>query len=764
MRRVTLVVVIALAITVLAGAPGSASPLIDPAPIDPVLQRQLDAAAPDQTVDAIVVLDSQADVSRVQARARAQRLRDVEGILRAHAGQAQKGILGLLAQRRAQGLVTGVRPLWIVNEVSVQATPAVIRELATRPEVREVRPNATIQAPEPLVAPAAAAPESNVGLVNAPALWDLGFTGQGIVVANMDTGVDATHPDLALRYRGGTNSWYDPNGQHPTTPTDRAGHGTSTMGVMVGGDAGGTSIGMAPGAQWIAVKIFNDSGSATATNIHAGFQWLLNPDGDPATADAPHIVNNSWTMSGSTCNLEFQSDLRSLRAAGIVPVFSAGNNGPFVGSVGAVANNPEALAVGATDDSDVIASFSGRGPSACSGAVSPRLAAPGVTIRTSDLSGGYRSVSGTSFAAPHVAGALALLLGPFPGLSADRQEAALQSSAVDFGASGLDNDYGYGRLDVLAAYNWLSSTPDFTVSTSPASATTTPGGSASYTVSVAGANGFTGDVALSLAGLPSEVASYAFDPAVVSGAGSSQLTITTAPNASAGSYPLTITGTSGTITRTSTASLVVEPPPPPPDFGLTATPDSQTVVAGAGTAYTVDVSALDGFTSDVALSLAGLPTGLGWSHAFDPLSVTGAGSSQLTITTPPDAAAGLYPLNVTGTSGSISHTAAITLVVGQPDFALSASPSSVTVRRGRVAYYTVSVSSVDGFTGAVKLSLSGRPRGATYSFSPNPVAAPGSSTLKVKTTSTTKRGTFTLWITGTSGAIVHRTSVTLIVR
>ncbi|HET9559649.1 MAG TPA: S8 family serine peptidase, partial [Actinomycetota bacterium] len=404
-------------------------------PIDPALQHQLAAAGPRRMVEAVVVLDAQADLSKIRARTRSQRLTAVEGALRTTAASTQKGVLALLDRRRAHRLVDSVVPLWIGNQVAVRAAPSVIREMAARPEVREVRPDFIIQAPEPpatSVAAAAtpAAPEPNVALVNAPAMWDLGFRGQGIVVANMDTGVDATHPDLAGRWRGGANSWYDPNGEHPTTPIDRNGHGTWTMGAMVGGEAGGSAIGVAPDARWIAVKIFNDRGTTTSTLIHRGFQWLLDPDGNPATADAPHVVNNSWTLSVGGCNLDFQLDLRNLRAGGILPVFSAGNYGPLPGTVLSPANNPEAFAVGATDDADVLASSSSRGPSACPGAVAPRLVAPGVNVRTSDLYGSYLDVSGTSIAAPHVAGALALLLDAFPGLSADQQAAALDGGAL----------------------------------------------------------------------------------------------------------------------------------------------------------------------------------------------------------------------------------------------------------------------------------------------------------------------------------------------
>jgi subtilisin family serine protease len=747
MKRTLLAVAVSLALT-LAGAAGVAA-----------------AVAPQQMMDAVVVLEAQADLSAIGAKSGPQRLRAVEGALRTKAAGAQRGVLALLHRRRAQHLVASVTPLWIVNEVSVRAAPSVIKELAARPDVREVRPDSTIQAPAPAAAAdgaqATAPPEPNVALVNAPALWDLGFRGQGMVVANMDTGVDATHPDLAGRWRGGSNSWYDPNGEHPTMPTDVNGHGTWTMGAMVGGDAGGTSIGMAPDALWIAVKLFNDRGTTTSSMVHLGFQWLLDPDGNPATADAPNVVNNSWSGSVAGCDLEFQPDLRSLRAAGILPVFSAGNSGPLAGTVLSPANLPEALSVGATDDSDAIYPSSSRGPSACGQAVAPRLVAPGVGIRTTDLFGLYVNVSGTSFSAPHAAGALALLLDAFPGLSADRQQAALESGAVDLGAAGADNDYGNGRLDALAAYQWLASTPDFTVAVTPSSASTTPGGTASYSVTVTGVNGFTGDVSLSLAGLSGSQAGWSFDPPVLlGGSGTARLSVTTDASIVPGGYPLTITGSSGATAHSAAATLEVQAPP---DFGLAASPASQSVVAGGTAAYTVGVSSLNGFTGDVALSLSGLPPGV--AATFTPAVVGGAGSSQLTVTTSAAAPAGTYPLTVTGTSGSLVHSAPVTLVVTPSgDFGLSVSPSSRTVKRGGSTTWTVGISALGGFTGVVKLSVSGLPSGATATLTPRCLAAPGTSRLAVKAGSRTVRGTFTLTVTGQSGSRVHRATTTLIVK
>ncbi|MCU1659388.1 MAG: hypothetical protein JWO57_4044, partial [Pseudonocardiales bacterium] len=632
------------------------------------------------------------------------------------------------------------------------------------PEVRAIRPEFTVQAPAsttPAGTPASAV-EPNIARINAPAMWNRGFRGQGVVVANMDTGVDATQPDLAAKWRGGANSWYDPNGQHPTTPTDVNGHGTWTMGVMVGGDAGGSSVGVAPDAKWIAVKIFNDSGVATSTNIHLGFQWLLDPDGNPATADAPNVVNDSWTMSAAGCNLDFQLDLRSLRAAGILPVFAAGNSGPSAGTVFSPANLPEALAVGGTDNSDVLDPYSSRGPSACAGATAPRLTAPDTNIRTTDLYGGYASETGTSVAAPHVAGALALLLNAFPALPVEQQEAALQSVAVDLGPPGVDGDFGYGRLDVDASYQWLATAPDYSVSVSPASVTAAAGTEADYGVSVAAVHGFHTDVALSVTGLPGGQASWTFTPAVVAGgAGSSQLAVTLATTISPGSYPFAITASSGSVSRTAPATLIV---PGPPDFTLAVAPSSRTVVAGTSASFNVTVSAQNGFTGDAVLSLAGLPQAVG-TATFTPAVVTSAGTSQLAITTSASATPGSYALTVTGTSGSTTHPASLTLVVTPPpDFGVAVNPTSRTVTAGGSGVYAVSTSALNGFGGPVTLSVTGIPASVgTASFAPTSVAAGGSAQLTVATSTSAPSGSYPLTITGTSGAITHTVAATLAV-
>jgi hypothetical protein len=575
----------------------------------------------------------------------------------------------------------------------------------------------------------------------------------------MDTGVDVTHPDLGASWRGGANSWYDPSGEHPITPIDVNGHGTWTMGAIVGGEAGGTAIGVAPDARWIAVKIFNDQGTATTARIHQGFQWLLDPDGNPGTADAPDVVNNSWALGAQGCDLEFQLDLRSLRAAGILPIFAAGNGGPGSDTSYSPANNPEAFAVGATDPTDALASMSSRGPSSCDGTTYPELVAPGVNVRTTDLYGLYANETGTSMAAPHASGALALLLSAFPDLSADRQQSALESGAVDLGPAGPDNGFGYGRLDVRAAYDAVASTGDFTLATSPASASTPLGGTVGYTVTVGRVNGVAGDVALSLTGLSTSQATWTFTPAtVIGGAGASQLAVTASSSLAPGSYPLTITGTSGAIAHQVAATLVVAAPP---DFTLAISPASASTPAGGTVAYTVTVGAVNGFAGDVALALAGLSSSQA-SWTFTPATRSGAGTSQLSITTSASLPSATYKLTITGSSGSKTHAVLAKLVV-KPNFALGVGPSSATVIAGESTTYTVTVSPLGGFSGSVSLSVTGLPSGASGSFAPNPLVAQGSSTLTVRTGARTPKVTRTLKIKGKSGTLVHEVTTTLVV-
>lgn len=378
--------------------------------------------------------------------------------MRKHAEKSQKSIKQFV--RNSNG--RNIKPFWIVNGIAATVQAGVIAEIAQQPGVAQVTLDGTVSLPVTTVSSTTDTLTWNIDLTGAWKLWQQGYDGSGVVVAIMDTGVDLQHQDLKDRWRGGSNSWYDPNEEH-LSPYDHDGHGTQTTGIVLGGDAGGSAIGMAPGARWIGVKIFDDDGVASYSAIHLGFQWLLDPDNDPQTNDLPHLVNNSWGLDElvNQCFNEFQPDIQILQASGIAVNFSAGNNGPSPSSSVSPANYPESFAVGGVDSDLNVADFSSRGPSACNEGLYPAMVAPAVDIRTSDLTFGglfadnYAVVSGTSFAVPHITGAMALLKNVRPWLTAEDLQLVLTLSAVDLEIPGTDHDSGYGLVNMAQALDLL---------------------------------------------------------------------------------------------------------------------------------------------------------------------------------------------------------------------------------------------------------------------------------------------------------------------
>jgi subtilisin family serine protease len=424
--------------------------------IEPELAAVLANAAPDDEIGVIVQLRERPDLRQHRHLERKQRLGRMVREMKDH---ADRHLPRLETDMQALGGRKHKR-LWAINGMAVKMPAARVARLARMPSIASIRYDTPMQAPDVNTSSAAPA-EWNLAAVQAPELWSLGLTGSGVVIASMDTGVDGMHPDLAAKFRGGANSWFDPHNEH-ATPADVHGHGTQTMGIMTGGASGGTAIGMAPDAQWIAFKQYDDAGQSSFSQIHEGFQWLLDPDGNPDTDDAPHVVNASWGFAGfaGQCITEFNDDIALLKDAGIAVVFSAGNDGPGANTSISPGNNTQGYSVGALDSGDTIAYFSSRGPSACDGSVFPALTAPGVNIYTSDLSFGglpiYAYVDGTSYAAPHATGAIALLAGAFPNVTVAQIEDALRASAQDLGVAGADNAYGNGALRVRAAYDLLA--------------------------------------------------------------------------------------------------------------------------------------------------------------------------------------------------------------------------------------------------------------------------------------------------------------------
>jgi uncharacterized repeat protein (TIGR01451 family) len=379
------------------------------------------------------------------------------------ARSAQADVLTFLEAQQAAGRVQEVRPFWVFNGLAVSASAETLLGLAARPDVRIVREDRWRRwvdlpsEPEQQIEALEGTSEWNVARIGADRAWDaLGLDGSGVTVAVMDTGVDWQHPALQAQYRGAkpgglavhAGNWLCTTDEGYLYPVDGSGHGTHVAGTAVGReDAVGIVVGVAPGARWIAVKMLNDAGYGYDSWIHAAFEWLMAPDGDPALA--PDIVNGSWGSRNDEDEV-FRSDLQALRAAGIVPVFSAGNEGPYHSSLRSPASYPEAIAVGATDDLDQVTDFSSHGPSPWD-EVKPEVVAPGILIRSALPGGTYGVKQGTSMAAPHVAGVVALMLQADPTLTVAEIEEILSSSAVPLGETIPNNASGWGRVDAYEA-------------------------------------------------------------------------------------------------------------------------------------------------------------------------------------------------------------------------------------------------------------------------------------------------------------------------
>ena len=450
-----------------------------PLPLRPELQRALDDAADDETVRVIVTMRDVGHVDDRETRASntVQARRALVSKLKGRAERAQGTLRSYLEDERAAGRVSSYQPLWITNAIAVDASPSVVRTLARHPSVASIdidhwrqwvqpdSPGSGSRIGEPETASRQGARRAeegasvawNVSEIRADEVWQtLQVSGTGAVVAGMDTGVDWFHPSLRRNYRGyhlrgpsdHAHSWFDATGSGALYPVDGHGHGSHTMGTIVGEDG----IGVAPGAQWIAVRVLNSQGYGFDSWIHAGFQWLLAPGGDPSRA--PDLVNCSWGNENAYLTT-FQDDLRALRAAGVLPVFSTGNEGPDGGSVSSPASLPEAFAVGAVDPYGNVARFSSRGPSPW-GETRPHVVAPGVEVRSSTPGGAYAPMDGTSMAAPHVSGVAAMLRSVSSTLSISETMHLITSTAVPLGQAIPNNDSGWGRVDAFAAVTALT--------------------------------------------------------------------------------------------------------------------------------------------------------------------------------------------------------------------------------------------------------------------------------------------------------------------
>jgi bacillopeptidase F len=458
--------------------------------IEPNFAEYLNTLSPDEFVSAIVIMADQPDVKslsavlKVERATRKERHTRVVSALKSAALRSQVNILDYLQVRTNQGSVKGYTPYWIMNLVVVQATTGELAAIAARPDVEIVESNFRANLIEPVGDKSGPVimPDKGIGVtpglraVKADSVWNqLGITGLGRLVANLDTGVDGAHPALTARWRGNhapwQECWKDALGYGDTYPVDYHSHGTHVMGTLCGlGAATNDTIGIAWEAEWIADNAINQGVTSEFDNdVLQAFQWFADPDGNPGTVDdVPDVVQNSWGIysywSGyQDCDYRWQAVIENCEAAGVVCIFSAGNEGPGAQTHRSPANICNTattnFSVGAIDATNYgfpypIADFSSRGPSDCDGRTTkPEVVAPGVEVYSSVPGGGYESYwwDGTSMAGPHVAGVVALMRQANPDLGVDSIKQILINTAVDLGDFGNDNAYGWGIIDAYQA-------------------------------------------------------------------------------------------------------------------------------------------------------------------------------------------------------------------------------------------------------------------------------------------------------------------------
>jgi subtilisin family serine protease len=467
------------------------------APASKIASRVMADTAGGDSASVVILLVDQADVSAAyDMKDQDARGWFVYNTLTEHAARTQ---LGLQAFLKSEGVE--YQSFWAANMIVANADRNLVELIAARPDVARVDSNApTRWVEDPVVAKFGVAPnkpsapeaaEWGVLNVNAPQVWALGFTGQGIVVGNQDTGMRWTHNAIKPKYRGWNGvsadhnfNWHDAIhsgggscGANTVAPCDDSGHGTHTTGTTVGDDGAGNQVGVAPGAKWIGCRNM-DQGNGTPATYTECFQFFIAPTdltgSNPNAALRPHVMNNSWgcpVSEGCTTGGELETIVNNTQAAGIFVEASAGNSGSGCSSVSdAPATYTASFSTGAIDIGNNLASFSSRGPSTFApNPMKPNISAPGVNVRsctrTSDTS--YGNMSGTSMAGPHVVGVVALLWSARPALVRQiaQTKTLLQNTANPAVAvapqtcGGVasttrpNNSFGYGRVDVLAAYN-----------------------------------------------------------------------------------------------------------------------------------------------------------------------------------------------------------------------------------------------------------------------------------------------------------------------
>lgn len=432
------------------------------APIfDEALTRLMSSGAQrNQRVRVVAFFHSKRPLS-IQGRPSSLNHAQVERALIADAEESQRATIERLRRGSAQTQMR-INRYWIVNAISMELPVSQLSMLASDDSLSFVSSNYRVNLVQPGMGHLMTRSDLNRENAFTYGLEKIGIPelrqahpdliGTGVRVGVIDTGMDASHPDL----KGKVAAFADFTDSSKKEPYDDNGHGTHVGGTIAGGNASGTEIGIAPGVKFVVAKFLTGSGSGTFEGAIKAMQYMADPDGNPNTNDAPALVSNSWGGGSPSASKDPASEplcqaVSNWVKLGILPVFAAGNSGPSAQTLGLPAACPGTLAVGATDKDDKIASFSSRGPGIWKTikVTKPDVSAPGVKVLSSFPNGAYKEASGTSMATPHVAGMAALLYQLKPKMPVEQMIDLIRKTTKAIGQD--PNVYGTGRIDAVKA-------------------------------------------------------------------------------------------------------------------------------------------------------------------------------------------------------------------------------------------------------------------------------------------------------------------------